>query len=85
MIYIAQEDSDSENLAVTDSGDNVNFIGTSGSTISGKSTAELDSSSSANTATLQFKLLRLAPIPVVDVAKEGKDIEEGGEGNEEED
>jgi hypothetical protein len=63
MIYIAQEDSVSENLAVTDSGDNVNFAGTSGSTISGKSTAELDSDSSANTATLQFKLLRLAPIP----------------------
>ena len=48
-------------IAAADFGLNANFTGTSGSTVTGLSTMELDTSSKATTATLDFQILRLAP------------------------
>jgi hypothetical protein len=51
----------SDTLAAADIGQNANLTGTSGSTITGKSTMELDVSSKGTTATLDFQILRLSP------------------------
>lgn len=61
LMFEVQEDSDTSTLAATSVGLNANVIFTNaGSTTSGQSGAELDSSTAATTATLQLRLERLA-------------------------
>lgn len=57
--FIVQEDSDSSTLAVTDIGLNANFVQGTGDTATGTSRVELDSSSAATTATLDFRIIGL--------------------------
>jgi hypothetical protein len=60
LIFEIQEDSDGGALGAADVGLNANLIFThSGSTATGYSGAELDSSSAATTATLQLKIVEL--------------------------
>ena len=60
-LYWCQEDGDTTPLALTDIGNNVNLVYThAGSTTTGISGMEIDSSSKATTATLDVSLLRLA-------------------------
>ena len=63
VIFEAQEDNDSADLAATSAGANVNLTTESGNTTTGISTVEIDSSSEATTSTLQVKLLRLVDRP----------------------
>lgn len=56
VLYSCQEDSDGGALAVTDASDNINVIVGAGSTITGLSGMELDSSSADTANTLQLRL-----------------------------
>jgi len=61
-VYEVQEDSVGNDIAVTQVGNNFDMITwAAGSTVSGVSIVELDSSDSSGTSTAQFRLLRLAP------------------------
>lgn len=59
VVYECQEDADTTPLAAVDIGLNVAFSLTAGSTTTGNSGMELDSSTKATTITLPFKLLGL--------------------------
>lgn len=60
-VFEVQEDSDGAALAATNVGQNADLINlTSGSTVWGTSTMELDSSTANTTATLDVQILRLA-------------------------
>lgn len=59
LLYEIQEDSVGGALAATDVGLNANFIDAGGSTVTGLSGIELDSSTAATTATLDFQIRRL--------------------------
>ena len=59
--YIIQEDGDSSSLQAADIGLNAEAVGVGGSTGTGISTMELDSSSKATTATLALKILGVHP------------------------
>lgn len=59
LVFEAQEDSDSTNLAATDVGRNVNLASGTGSTITNRSGWELDSSSAGTGTTIQVRLERL--------------------------
>ena len=61
QLYVAQEDSTGGSIALASAGLCVDMAGTAGSTSTGLSTAELDSSTAAGTATLALKLI--APHP----------------------
>lgn len=63
LIFEAQEDGDTDPLETADIGLNVDFIVGSGSTTTGASGMEIDSSSHNTTATLPLKLLGLAQRP----------------------
>lgn len=52
-----------ESVAQTDVGDNADVVGTGGSTTTGVSTMELDSSTIANTAALNLKIVGLYDVP----------------------
>lgn len=67
MEYIIQEDSVGGALAVADIGLNADFIIGTGSTTTGISATELDSSTKATTATLQCRILGLDNAPDNDV------------------
>lgn len=60
VLFEIQEDSDGAALAVTDVGLNANFVDAGGSTASGLSGLEIDSSTKATTATLDFQIVRMA-------------------------
>lgn len=57
--FEVQSDDDTTALAIADVGFNANFIVGSGSTVTGLSGMELDSSSAATTSTLDLQILRL--------------------------
>lgn len=59
VVYECQEDADTTPLAAADIGLNIAFSLTAGSTTTGNSGMELDSSTKATTITLPFKLLGL--------------------------
>ncbi len=62
-LFAAQEDSDASTLAITDIGVGMlDFAGTGGSTVTGHSSAELDSSN-VGTTNGQFRLIRLLRNP----------------------
>ena len=61
QLFMIQEDSDGGALAVTATQSNADFIIGSGSTTTGLSAVEIDSSTEATTATLQLRLERFAP------------------------
>jgi hypothetical protein len=60
LLFEIQEDSDGGALAATDVGLNANFIDGGGSTTTAFSGLEIDSSTAATTATLDFQIVRLA-------------------------
>lgn len=60
QLFIIQVD---ESVAQTDVGDNADVVGTGGSTTTGVSTMELDSSTIANTAALNLKIVGLYDVP----------------------
>ena len=62
--YTAQEDGDTTPIAMASVGLNVNFVVAAGSTVTGASGMQIDSSSASTTATLPLKLV--APLPVSD-------------------
>ena len=59
-VFEVQEDSDGGALAATDVGQNASFIVGTGSTVTGLSGVELDSSTAATTSTLDLQILRLS-------------------------
>ena len=63
VIFEAQEDNDSSDLAATSAGSNADLTTESGNTITGISTVEIDSDTEGATGTLQVKLLRLVDRP----------------------
>jgi hypothetical protein len=63
VLLVAQEDGDSDPLETTDMGQNVTFIVGSGSTVTGASGMQLDSTTHATTATLPFKLMEFVATP----------------------
>jgi len=62
-LYEIQEDSDGAALAATDVGNNASIVVGTGSTTTGASAVELDSSTAATTAALELKIIRLANRP----------------------
>lgn len=60
QVYEIQEDADGGALAAADVGLNADLIAGSGSTVTGRSGFELDSSTKATTATLQLRILGFA-------------------------
>ena len=59
--FIAQEDSDGNSIEATEVGLNADMAGTGGSTTTGISTMEIDSTSAATTNTLAVKILSAHP------------------------
>lgn len=72
LVFEIQEDSDSATCAATDVGLNANLTGTSGSTITGLSNTELDTSSKGTTATLDFQIIGLADRPDNEIGANAK-------------
>jgi len=62
IIFEAQEDSDSSNLALADIGQNNNFIATAGSTTTGRSKHEIDSSNKTD-GTAQLRIVAKSTDP----------------------
>lgn len=60
LIFEVQEDSDTSTLAATNIGQNIDHIIGTGSTTTGVSAVELDSSTAANTATLSWRLVGIS-------------------------
>jgi hypothetical protein len=60
--FIIQEDGDTSDLAATSVANNVNIIAGTGSSVTGESRYEIDSSSLNTTATLNLRLIRLERI-----------------------
>lgn len=63
VYFQIQEDSDSAAMAATDVGKNINLVAGNGSTVTGISGFMLDSNTANTTPTLDFQVIRLAPIP----------------------
>ena len=63
VLLVAQEDGDTDPLETTDMGQNINFIVGTGSTVTGASAMQIDSSTHATTATLPFKLMEFVATP----------------------
>jgi len=61
--FVGQEDADTSYLGTADRGMRVNFIGTSVSTTTGRSSSELDSSSKGANATYQLQLVDKVDAP----------------------
>jgi len=61
QLYLCQEDGDTSSVAAADVGNTFEAIGTTGSTTTGLSLMELDSSSKATTSTLALKLMGFHP------------------------
>lgn len=66
--YLVQEDGDTSSIVVANIGLNVEGIGTGGSTTTGISTMEIDSSSVNTTATFAWKLLGVHPDDTISAA-----------------
>lgn len=63
VIFEAQEDNDTSDLAATSAGGNADLTTESGDTTTGLSTVEIDSDTETTTSTLQVKILRLVDRP----------------------
>ena len=63
LIFEAQEDGDTDPLETADIGLNVNFVVAAGSTVTGASGMQIDSTTHNTTATLPLRLLGLAQRP----------------------
>ncbi len=60
--FIMQEDGDTSDLAANSAGANADFIAGTGSTVTGQSGYQIDSSSVNTTATLGLRLIKKLPI-----------------------
>lgn len=60
LVFEAQEDSDTSDLAATDVANNVDLVAGTGSTITGQSAWEIDSTTAGTGSTKQLRLERLA-------------------------
>ncbi len=63
VLYTCQEDSDGNAIEITEAGLNINVVVGSGSTVTGISGMELDSTSAAGTSTLNMRLHRVHDMP----------------------
>ena len=63
LLFIAQEDGDTDPLEMVDAGLNVNFVVGSGSTTTGASGMQIDSDTENTTATLPLKLIEAVQSP----------------------
>lgn len=63
LLFQGQEDGDTSSLDMVDAGMNVNFIVAAGSTATGQSGMQIDSSTVATTATLPLKLMNPVQSP----------------------
>lgn len=63
VLYEVQEDSDTSNLALTDVGANIDIIAGAGSTVTGVSAHELDSSSVTAAGSAQLRIVGLKAAP----------------------
>ena len=66
--YLVQEDGDTSSLQVADIGLNVDGVGTTGSTTTGRSLMEIDSDSAATTNTLAWKIVGIHPDDTISAA-----------------
>lgn len=72
MLYEIQEDSVGGALAVTDVGNNANWVDGGGSTVTGLSGIELDSSTKATTATLDMQIVQAVVRPNNEIGTNAK-------------
>ena len=72
VLYEIQEDSDGGALAATDVGLNANFIDGGGSTVTGLSGIELDSSTAATTNTLDMQIVQIQVRPDNEIGDNAK-------------
>lgn len=63
LLFVAQEDGDTDPLEMVDNGLNVNVVVGTGSTVTGASAMEIDSNTEATTATLPLKLIEPVQTP----------------------
>ncbi len=63
VLYTCQEDSDGNAIEIAEAGLNINVVVGSGSTVTGISGMELDSTSAAGTSTLNMRLHRVHDMP----------------------
>ena len=63
QLYTIQEDSDGGALAIEDTGQNIDLIPGTGSTVTGISAMEIDSDASKGTATAQLRLINILEKP----------------------
>ena len=78
LVFIGQEDSASDNILAADIGLNANIVFThAGSTVTGLSKAEIDSSSNTTNSTAQLKILGLHNTPGNEIASTGTTAQYG--------
>jgi hypothetical protein len=63
VYFLAQEDSVTAAMAATDCGKNINLVAGTGSAVTGLSGFMLDSNTADTANTLDFQVIRLAPMP----------------------
>lgn len=63
VLFVAQEDGDTDPLEQPDLGLNVNFVVGTGNTVTGQSAMQIDSDTHATTATLPLKLMEVVQSP----------------------
>lgn len=72
VLFVAQEDGDTDALDLVDAGQNVNFIVGTGSTVTGLSAMEIDSNTDATTANLPLKLIEPVQTPDNELVSAGQ-------------
>jgi len=63
LLFVAQEDGDTSALDMVDTGNNINVVVGTGSTVTGASAMEIDSNTVNTTATLPLKLIEPVATP----------------------
>lgn len=72
ILFVSQEDGDTDPLEMADSGLNVNFIVGSGNTITGASGMQIDSNTETTTATMTLKLIEPLQSPSNELVSAGQ-------------
>ena len=71
LLFVVQEDGDTDPLEMVDAGLNVNLLATEGSTVTGQSAMEINSNTESTVATLPLKLVEPLQSPDNELASAG--------------
>ncbi len=72
LLFVAQEDGDTDPLEMVDTGKNVDFVVGAGSTVTGASGMQIDSNTENTTATLPLKLMQPVQSPGNELTSAGQ-------------